>query len=451
MSDFDYNSSFKIITLNDVIEKSKKKTIDPQYIAKASLTDGRGWSSITNKFLIDKKNFINNNLHLKKYFDDPTLAIPKGTTFNVPGHKCEKGDTATSIAAKYGMTVKEFLELNKISTKTAAIKAGQVYYVYAQPSKAYKDAQAKRTDKPYEPAPSPSSAPPAAKKATQKPTPAKVETKQTPSTSTPAATKINKTEKLKEKVCKNTGISRSFINRLIQFEGVERVLKSDPIERPVIGIGHDLACRPASELKKYKRLKAQGHKLSDEEIYKLLESDILEAQKGLKKIFGENYDKLNQGQKEALIDLTFNIGSGGLEKSKKLINHINNACEEINNNPKKAAAHFLRSAQEFDHRCGGDKVLPGLCKRRVNDILKFTNLSPGAMPKKVLEKLYENYAKGLYASKSKIEYFRTTNELLGCILVKNKKGKIEILSLNQPVTFKTNNRKTMTDVVLASK
>lgn len=159
-----------------------------------------------------------------------------------PGISAKKGDTATSIAAKYGMTVKEFLELNKISTKTAAIKAGQVYYVYAQPSKAYKDAQAKRTDKPYEPAPSPSSAPPAAKKATQKPTPAKVETKQTPSTSTPAATKINKTEKLKEKVCKNTGISRSFINRLIQFEGVERVLKSDPIERPVIGIGHDLAC-----------------------------------------------------------------------------------------------------------------------------------------------------------------------------------------------------------------
>ena len=57
MSDFDYNSSFKIITLNDVIEKSKKKTIDPQYIAKASLTDGRGWSSITNKFLIDKEEF----------------------------------------------------------------------------------------------------------------------------------------------------------------------------------------------------------------------------------------------------------------------------------------------------------------------------------------------------------------------------------------------------------
>lgn len=447
MADFDYNSSFKIITLNDVIEKSNKKTVDPQYIAKASLADGRGWSSITNKFLIDKKNFVNNNIHLKKYFDDPNLAIPKGTTFNVPGHKCEKGDTATSIAAKYGMTVKEFLELNKISTKTAAIKAGEVYYVYAQPSKAYKEAQTKRGDKPAETAPLPSSTQHAAKKSV----PEKVETKKTFISTTQAAKKVSKTEKLKEKVCKNTGISKSFINRLIQFEGVERVLKSDPIERPVIGIGHDLACRPASELKKYKKLKAQGYKLSDDEIYKLLESDILEAQKGLKRIFGENYDKLNQGQKEALIDLTFNIGSGGLEKSKKLINHINNACEEMNNNPKKAAAHFFRAAQEFDHRCGGDKVLPGLCKRRVNDILKFTNLSPGAMPKKVLEKLYENYAKGLHASKNKSEYFRTTNELLGCILVKNKKGKIEILSLNQPVTFKTNNRKTMTDVVLASK
>ena len=81
------------------------------------------------------------------------------------------------------------------------------------------------------------------------------------------------------------------------------------------------------------------------------------------------------------------------------------------------------------------------------------------MEKDLDKKLYNDYLNGekeafeiLYNKyKNKIEYFRTTNELLGCILVKNKKGKIEILSLNQPVTFKTNNRKTMTDVVLASK
>lgn len=448
MADFDYNFYMKPLEFSEVIQKLPEKTDKAGFVAQYPLNNGKGWGSITTKFLIDKKDFIKNNPQLKKYFDNPKLSIPAGTKFNVPGHRAKKGDTAYSIANKYGMTVKEFLELNKIDNKTAKIMNGQVYYVYAKPSEEFRKKITKSLEKPLD------VKPPIAIKDEPKvefSSSAKKEIK-VPYKAPIIPINLDKTTLAsisnKYDVCKATDISSDFIDKLTEFEGKKRELSADAIQRPVIGIGHDLSCRPKSELKKYKAMKAKGRKLSDKEIYQLLAKDIVEAQNGLIKIFGENYFKLTQKQKEALIDLAFNIGNGALAKSKNLIKYVNEACNQKTKNPKKSAAYFYKAAMEFDHRSAGGQIQAGLCKRRINNIIIFTGQKPSQMPQKVLRKLYENYTKGIYASKNKTEFFRTTNELMGCKLVKNSKGNIEVIPIQKPTLLVANNQQKATDVRL---
>ena len=214
-----------------------------------------------------------------------------------------------------------------------------------------------------------------------------------------------------------------------------------------MGIGHDLACRDASELKKYRRLKQRGIQLTDTQIYQLLARDILEAKNALQETLGKNYSKLTQPQQEALIDLVFNVGGESFKKSKKLIKHINEGCKQQTKNPKEATASFYDAANEFDHRHSGGVVLPGLCKRRINDMMLFTNSKPAKMPQHVLDKLYETYTKGLTAAQKRSEYLRETNELMGCQLVKNKNGKIETIPLGKPVSFERHRKSGVIDVI----
>ena len=455
MSDFDYNNIFPI-NLQDLIFQARKKTYKAEYLAEYPLKQGKGWRSIASKFIISKKDFIKNNPQLKKYFENETLSIPVGTKFNVPGHKAQKGDTAETIAAKYGMTVKEFLQLNNMDNKTSKVLQDRIYYVFSQPSQAFKKNCARMEDmqraaldiKP------PLAPPDEIRTASKSVAPAKTE-ETIPPLRAPELTpqEINakvKSVSTKSDVCKVTGISMDFIDKLIAFEGVKRQLDEDPISRPIVGIGHDLACRSKDELEKYRKLKARGYELSDKEMYQLLAKDIFEAQAGIKKVFKEEYDMLSKKQKEALIDLTFNIGPSALAKSKKLIKNIKEGCKHLHKNPKKAAACFYNAAMEFDHRVGGGKVLPGLCKRRINDMMIFTGQKPSQMPRKVLEKLYENYAKGLYAAENKTEFFRTANELMGCKLIKNKHGRIETATIQKPTFLVANNRNRTTDVIVKS-
>ena len=451
MPDFSFEKYFKMFDINTLLYGERANgTINPKYNAQYTLPQGKGWRSIASKFIISKKDFIKNNPQLAKYFENENLSIPAGTKFNVPGHKAQKGDTATSIATKYGMTVKEFLELNNMTNKTAKVLKDSVYYVYGQPSEAFKKKTAKTEEiivPPYAP-----KNPPVQTSIAKKPeviSPATIERITPPS----EVSKLSDSQKIKavskkSDVSKMTGISMEFIDKLIEFEGVKRELSEDPISRPIVGIGHDLACRSPKELQKYRRLKARGHKMSDKEIYQLLTKDILEAQNGLKKTFGANYNKLTQPQKEALIDLIFNIGVSTFRDSKKLIGHINEGFKHKGKNPKKADACFYNAATEFDHRVAGGEVLPGLCTRRINEMMIFTNHKPSQMPRKVLNKLYENYAKGLYAARNKTEYFRTTNELMGCQLVKNRRGRIETVPLSKPTRWVNNNKNIMTDVVI---
>lgn len=452
MSDFDYNIFLRPISLEEMMFPKEKKTDKAAFIAEYPLPQGKGWRSIASKFIIAKKTFIKNNPQLARYFENEKLSIPVGTKFNVPGHKAQKGDTATSIATKYGMTVKEFLELNNMDNKTATVLKDKIYYVYGQPSEAFKKKFAPPENKILDIRP-PLAPPDEIRAQTTSQSSAAEDIK--PPFKAPEISPMTDKAKIKSvstkaDVCKVTGISMDFIDKLIAFEGVKRELSEDPIERPIVGIGHDLACRPKSELQKYRKLKARGYKLTDKDMYQLLTKDILEAQNGLKKIFGDNYNKLTRPQKEALIDLAFNLGTGTLSKSEKLIKYIKEGCKHKGKNPKKSAACFYNAAIEFDHRVAGGRVLPGLCKRRINDMIIFTGHKPSQMPRKVLEKLYENYAKGIYSAKNKTEFFRTTNELMGCKLVKNKRGRIETVPIQKPTTLVANKRKRMMDVTLKS-
>lgn len=445
MSDFGLDT-YKFPKMNMFSADRQSSAADnlkkPLYFAEYSLPDGKGWKSVTNKFNIEKKDFLKNNPQISKYVYDESKSIPKSTKFKVPAHLVQKGDNATLIANKYGMTLKELLSLNDLENKKIVIKPGDVLYVYGKPSQAF--LKAKSQQKNVE-----------ASKIVQDKTP---KTEKEP---TLAATQKNvhilskneidnkvKDVKTQYGVCKVTGISPKFIEDLIKFEGMDRTLKLDPVERPVIGIGHDLACRSKTELKKYKDLKEKGIKLTDTEINQLLTRDILEAQNGLKSILGDNYNNLNQRQKEALISLTFNLGTQTLKESTNLITYTMKACEIKKQNPKQSQEYFDKAAMEFDHRASGKYVLPGLCKRRINEMITFTGQKPSQMPQKVLNKIYENYTKGLYAAKKKSSYIKDMQDIIGGQIVKNGNGKIVIVNSDVKTKLVANNSQKVSDVYI---
>jgi lysozyme len=129
--------------------------------------------------------------------------------------------------------------------------------------------------------------------------------------------------------------SQLLINKLKVFEGCELVAYQDAVGVWTIGIGHTAGVK-----------KGQTVTLHQAEV--LCKGDLLKVETYLNSL----KISFTQGQFDALCDFAFNLGIGALGNS-TLLRKI-----RININDKTIPSEFVRWVH------AGDKVLPGLVKRR---------------------------------------------------------------------------------------
>lgn len=387
------------------------KVNKPLYIANYKIPEGGSISKIGNKFIVSKKDLAEANPSLKNVINGKTSLQP-GQVIKVPGHKVVSGDTPDKIAKKYGMTTDEFRKLNGLK-KESPIVAGKTYYVYGQPSSEFvKDFKNKNT-------------PPALLMADEKEKNTVVKTLNYEKIQEIHTPRILLSEiQNADDVCKYTGVSKEFINDLIKFEKLERNIVKDPNGRKTVGIGHDLKHESEKEIDTLeKEIKRRGG-LSDKKIYQLLAKDITRAQKGLIEVFGaDDFSLLTRGQKEALVGMTFNNGTGILKKSPSLVNNVKKGCDYMKKKDKISADRYFNSAAtEFDHYGAGGRVMPGLCIRRLSETKYFVNENLSTAPVSVKQKFYETYIRGLSASKNPAGYIRDAKDTIGFQVYKDPKA-----------------------------
>jgi lysozyme len=99
----------------------------------------------------------------------------------------------------------------------------------------------------------------------------------------------------------------------------------------------------------------KGDKITKEQALKCLREDVMESEAAVNRLVKV---KLTQGQFDALVDFTFNVGMGALERS-TLLRLVN-------------AENFKDARKEFPkwNKAGG-KVVAGLITRRVKEMEMF--------------------------------------------------------------------------------
>lgn len=150
------------------------------------------------------------------------------------------------------------------------------------------------------------------------------------------------------------GLSNEFILRLKRMEDGTKMGDNEFHNTPyrdkagvlTIGIGHVLK-------------DGEKQKLSNEEVCTLLVKDLLKVEENLMFILGgkENYDKIPQALKEALIDMAFNKGTAIIEKTEGLLWCLKNGKYE-------AAINKLT----FNKSTKTGQEMSGLSKRRLFDL-----------------------------------------------------------------------------------
>lgn len=138
---------------------------------------------------------------------------------------------------------------------------------------------------------------------------------------------------------------------IIQHEGMVQTVYLDPVGIPTVCVGHT-----GPEVTQAR----VGESLSEQQCQELLKHDTRTAQAAVGRLVKI---PVSQGQYDALVSFTFNVGAGNLQSSTLLRKLNANDCLG-------AAAEFLRW-----NRAKG-KVLPGLTKRRLDEATTFEQDCP---------------------------------------------------------------------------
>ncbi len=181
------------------------------------------------------------------------------------------------------------------------------------------------------------------------------------------------------------GVSVDFVKRLKRIEdGLDANKKPFPDNKfhntpytddegnPTIGIGHVVK-------------KGEKTNLTNKEVLELFVNDMLKMEENLWTVMGgkQNYDKLPQNIKEALLDMTFNKGTAIIEKSPGLVWALKNGkyeaaiCKMTNNKSLKG------------------KEMSGLSKRRLFDISTAAKMYNGNPPQSIINTAQQVYNRGI--------------------------------------------------------
>lgn len=143
--------------------------------------------------------------------------------------------------------------------------------------------------------------------------------------------------------------------------------------RETIGIGHLMQ-------------KGEKRYMTNWEVLDTFADDLLKMEENLWAVLGgkQNYEKLPQGIKEALLDMTFNKGTDILKNSDDLI-------EDLKNEKYEDAINKMTGIKSFD-----GIELTGLCKRRLFDISRACTIyENGKIPNSNLATIQSLYDKGI--------------------------------------------------------
>ena len=144
-------------------------------------------------------------------------------------------------------------------------------------------------------------------------------------------------------------VSDKCVNMIKHHEGFVRKPYQDPIGLWTVGVGH-LIGDGKSLPKEWK-----GKVLSDEEVDELLFEDLERFEIGVERL---TKVYLSQGQFDALVSFSFNVGLGNLQSS--------TLRAKLNRGDYEGASN------EFPKwRRAGGKILPGLVKRRADEKALF--------------------------------------------------------------------------------
>ena len=181
------------------------------------------------------------------------------------------------------------------------------------------------------------------------------------------------------------GVSVDFVKRLKRIEdGLDANKKPFPDNKfhntpyrddegnLTIGIGHVVK-------------RCEKTKLTNKEVLELFVNDMLKMEENLWDVMGgkQNYDKLPQSIKEALLDMTFNKGTAIIEKSPGLVWALKNGKYE-------AAICKMTNNKSQEGR-----EMSGLSKRRLFDISTAAKMYRGNPPQSIINTAQQVYNRGV--------------------------------------------------------
>lgn len=173
-------------------------------------------------------------------------------------------------------------------------------------------------------------------------------------------------------VAKVTGLSINFVKSVIKKEDIRTEEYTINGVR-TIGVGHNTDADPA-----YAKAHKEGKTItiSKEKIYDTLAKDLITAKDSLSS--WTNKAPLNTGQKEALLDVLFNVKQTTLKKSTLL---------KMIKNWKIKPSNIDEAVEHFKFVFVGKNVNTGLCQRRLENMYDYAKEKPTEIALKSMEKM----------------------------------------------------------------
>ena len=142
-------------------------------------------------------------------------------------------------------------------------------------------------------------------------------------------------------------LSRTGLDLICKFESFSKIIYVCPAGYPTIGYGHLIT-------EKNKEQFLDG--VDEDEGVELLKKDVLVAERAVMRLIKA---PLTQGEFDALVSFTFNLGAGALQRSTLRLKLNRGEYDAV-------PAEFLKWV------CGGGRKLKGLVVRRRAEAIMFS-------------------------------------------------------------------------------